>query len=257
MTAMTQPRDGGDMKWPNAFRLLADHSTQVSLTYVVRRHIGLDFRRLLVGASKPRCCWWSIDHKLWIIQLSTIYQDYLKWFQEIKFHQISKWPWYRVLSYFWAGRVHDMTYDTSNQSITCEPVHLGNTSCSFLRILFAWVSPIRAPACRSALARGQELEVFILLGVKLFEAVVWICLNAVVAFHIFFCRFPLLFPLLLVLFVVCPTIVYQGLGFLCWSCLITSALESLEEPKPPIWDKDQAGQQSWEVVSSQMESRSS
>ena len=56
-------------------------------------------------------------------QLSTIYQDYLKWFQEIKFHQISNWPWYRVLSYFWAGRVHDMTYDISNQSFlrACSP----------------------------------------------------------------------------------------------------------------------------------------
>ena len=127
MTAMTQPRDGGDMKWPNAFRLLADHSTQVSLTYVVRRHIGLDFRRLLVGASKPRCCWWSIDHKLWIIScqlfIKIVWNDFKK-SSFIKFqsdHDIEFW----VISEQAVSMTWPMTPPTSH---SCEPVHLGNTS---------------------------------------------------------------------------------------------------------------------------------
>ena len=94
-----------------------DHSTQVSLAYVVRRHIGLDVRRLLVSASKPRCCWWSSDHNLWIMNCSIMF------YQEMLFHQISNWPWYQVLSYFSAGLVHDMTHDTSDLSFlrACSP----------------------------------------------------------------------------------------------------------------------------------------
>lgn len=235
---------------PEMVVTFGDHWTQVSLTYVVRRHIGLDFPRLLVGASKPRCCWWSIDHKLWIISgqlfIKIIWNDFKK-SSFIKFqsdHDIEFW----VISEQAVSMTWPMTPPTSH---SCEPVHLGNTS------LVSWEFCLRG--CHQSV---RQLAGQLWLGVrssKSWSFWVWNCLKLLFecCYHsTFFCSwFPLLFLLLLVWFVVCPTIVHQGLGFLFWSCTITST--ALEEPKPPIWDKDQAGQQSWEVVSSQMESRSS